>query len=248
MISSVDELEILKRRIDCLERGNRRMRRFGLFAFLGVGILFIMGQTSPSIVPEVIEAKRFVVKDASGRNLAALGTDRDGAPLLVLTNLDGGLGATLEVTAARRPTLTLYDRAGNSRAIMSVDSEGSPSLSLNDKTGTPRVGLAVATQGSGGLVLYGDKNTARASLGLGTTWSPYLVLMDDDGNIRTALGHADALPPALTKTFRLPDYSMMVLNAKGGMVWSTPQKELPTVAAQSKTVTKSKTKTSPTRR
>jgi len=247
MISSKDELAILKDRLDRLERGNRRVRRFGLFAFLGVGLVFLMGQAGSNI-PEVIEAKRFVVKDASGRNLAALGTDRDGAPLLVLTNLDGGLGATLEVTAARRPTLTLYDRAGNSRAIMSVDSEGSPSLSLTDKTGTPRVGLAVATQGSGGLVLYGDKNTARASFGLGTSWSPYLVFMDDDGNIRTALGHADALPHALTKTFRLADYSMMLLNEKGGMVWSAPQKELPTVAAQGKTVTKSKAKSSPGRR
>ncbi len=247
MISSKDELVILRDRLDRLERGNRRLRRFGLFAFLGVGLVFLMGQAGGNI-PEVIEARRFVVKDASGRNLAALGTDRDGAPLLVLTNLDGGLGATLEVTAVRRPALTLYDRTGNSRAIMSVDSEGSPSLSLTDKTGTPRVGLAVATQGSGGLVLYGDKNTARASLGLGTSWSPYLVFMDDDGNIRTALGHADALPPALTKTFRLADYSMMLLNEKGGMVWSAPQKELPTVAAQGKTVTKSKAKSSPGRR
>ena len=248
MISSVDELVLLKRRIDCLERGNWRLRRGGLFAFLGVGLLFVMGQMSPSIVPEVIEARRFVVKDANGRNLAALGTDRDGAPLLVLTNLDGGLGATLEVTAARKPTLSLYDRAGNSRAIMSVDSEGSPGLSLNDKTGTPRVGLAVATQGSGGLVLYGDKNTARASLGLGTSWSPYLVFMDDGGNIRTALGHADALPPALTKTFRVVDYSMMVLNEKGGMVWSAPQKEQPQATNPSKSLAKSKSKPSPTRR
>ena len=192
MISSKDELAILKDRLDRLERGNRRLRRCGLFTFLGVGLVFFMGQAVPGNVPEVIEAQRFVVKDASGKNLAALGTDRDGAPLLVLTNLDGGLGATLEVTAARRPTLTLYDRDGHSRAIMSVDSEGSPSFSMNDKTGTPRVGLAVATQGSGGLVLYGDKNTARASFGLGTSWSPYLVFMDDGGGIRTAMGHADA--------------------------------------------------------
>jgi hypothetical protein len=248
MISSVDELELLKRRIDCLERGNRRSRRFGLFAFLGIGLLFVMGQTSTGVVPEVIEARRFVVKDGRGKNLAALGTDSDGAPLLVLTNLDGGLGATFGVTAARRPTLTLYDRAGNSRAIMSVDSEGSPSFSLNDRAGTPRVGLAVATQGSGGLVLYGDKNTARASLGLGTSWSPYLVFMDDGGNIRTALGHADALPPALAKTFHVADYSMMVLNEKGGMVWSAPQKEQPQATNSSKSVAKSKSKPSTTRR
>jgi hypothetical protein len=72
--------------------------------------------------------------------------------------------------------------------------------------------------------------------------------MDDGGNIRTALGHADALPPALTKTFHVADYSMMVLNPKGGMVWRAPQKEVPPTAPQTKTVTKSKTKTSPTRR
>ena len=248
MISSPDELKILTDRVDQLERSQRRFRQCGVFLFLGVGVVFLMGLAVPGNVPEVIEAQRFVVKDANGRNLAALGTDRDGAPLLVLTNLDGALGATLEVTAHRRPTLTLYDRDGHSRAIMSVDSEGSPSLSMNDKTGTPRVGLAVATQGSGGLVLYGDGNTARASLGLGTSWSPYLVFMDDGGNIRTALGHADALPPALTKTLRPAEYSMMVLNAKGGMAWSAPQKELLPAATQSKTVTKGKTKTSPTRR
>jgi len=247
MISS-DELAILRKRLDRLEQSDRRLRRFGLLAFCGVGLVFLMGQAGRGNIPEVLEAQRFVVKDASGRNLAALGTDRDGAPLLVLTNLDGGLGATLEVTAARRPTLTLYDRAGHSRAIMSVDLEGSPGLSLTDKTGTPRVGLAVATQGSGGLVLYGDKNTARASLGLGTSWSPYLVFMDDDGNIRTALGHVDALPPALTKSFRVADYSMMVLNEKGGMVWSAPQKQSPPAAPQTKAITKSKTKTSPARR
>lgn len=248
MIASADELTILKHRLARLERGQRRFRSFGLLAILGLGFLAVMGQAGPGVVPEVIEAKRFVVKDSSGRNLAALGTDRDGAPLLVLTNRDGALGATLEVTAARRPALTLYDRAGHSRAIMAVDSEGSPSLSLNDKTGAPRLGLAVATQGSGGLVLYGDKNTPRASLGLGTSWSPYLVFMDDGGALRTALGHSDALPPALTKTFRLADYSMTLLNASGGMVWSAPQKGSPAAAAQSKTATKSKAKHGPARR
>lgn len=97
-------------------------------------------------------------------------------------------------------------------------------------------------------MLYGDKNTARASLGLGTSWSPYPVFMDDADAIRAALGHADALPPALTKTFRLADYSMVLLNEKGGMVWSAPQKESPPAAAQSKTVAKGKTKPSPTHR
>jgi hypothetical protein len=72
--------------------------------------------------------------------------------------------------------------------------------------------------------------------------------MDDGGAIRAALGQADALPPALTKTFRPADYSMIVLNEKGGMVWSAPQKELPPAATQSKAVAKSKSKPSPPRR
>jgi hypothetical protein len=72
--------------------------------------------------------------------------------------------------------------------------------------------------------------------------------MDDGGAIRTALGHADALPPALTKTFRVADYSMMVLNEKGGMIWSAPQKDSPPAATQTKAVTKGKTKPSSGRR
>ena len=88
MISPDDELATLRTRIDQLERSHRRFRQFGVFLFLGVGLMFLMGQASQGNVPEVIEAQRFVVKDASGKNLAALGTDRDGAPLLVLTNLD----------------------------------------------------------------------------------------------------------------------------------------------------------------
>jgi hypothetical protein len=72
--------------------------------------------------------------------------------------------------------------------------------------------------------------------------------MDDGGAIRAALGHAEALPPALTKTFRVADYSMMVLNEKGGMIWSAPQEEVPLAATPSKTVTKGKTKPSSGRR
>jgi hypothetical protein len=103
--------------------------------------------------------------------------------------------------------------------------------------------MAVATQGSGGLVLYGDRNAARASLGLGTDWSPYLVFMDGNGNVRTALGQAEALPPALTKTFHLQDYSMVLLNAKGEMLWSAPEKAPAPAATPVKAATKGKPKT-----
>ena len=247
MTSSTDVLQTLRKRVDQLEHAHQRLRRFGLFAFLGIGVTLLMGQAGRSVVPEVIEAQRFVVKDTNGKSIAALGADRDGAPLLVLMNSDGHLAATLDVTAHNKPTLTLYDRDGKSRAVLAVDSDGSPALVMHDKTGTPRVGLAVATQGSGGLVLYGDRNAARASLGLGTDWSPYLVFLDDNGNVRTALGQSEALPPALTKTFRPADYSMMLLNAKGEMLWSAPQKATTHAATPVKAAAKGKTKTGPAR-
>lgn len=248
MTFSRDELETLKTRVDRLERGNRRLRRWGAFACLGIGALFLLGQTGRGEISEVVEARRFVVKDAGGRNIAALGTDRDGAPVLVLTNVDGGLAATLDTTAARKPTLTLYDRSGKSRAVLGVDADGSPGLSLNDKNGDARVGLAVATVGSGGLALYGDGNTVRASIGLGTGWSPYLAFLDDRGNIRAALGHSEVFPPALTQTFRLADYSMLLLSAKGDMLWSAPQKEIPAAPSANKAAAKAKLKPNPARR
>jgi hypothetical protein len=248
MTSPIDDVQTLRKRLDQMEQGHQRLRRFGLFAFLGIGVTLLMGQAGRGIVPEVIEAQRFVVKDASGKSIAALGADRDGSPLLVLMNSDGRLAATLDVTAHKKPTLTLYDRDGKSRVVLAVDSDGSPALAMNDKTGTPRVGLAVATQGSGGLVLYGDRNAARASLGLGTDWSPYLVFLDDNGNVRTALGQSEALPPALTKTFRVADYSMMLLNAKGEMLWSAPEKVATPAVTPVKAAAKGKTKTGAGRR
>ncbi len=244
-----DEITALRQRLDQLERSNRGLKRLGLLAFLGVGLTFLMGQAGPgNRTPEVIEAQRFVVKDPSGRSLAALGLDRDGAPLLVLTHTDGTLAAALDVTTAKRSALTLYDKAGKSRAVMGVDPDGSPGISLNDKNESPRVGLAVASQGSGGLVLYGDGNTARASLGLGTNWSPYLVFLDASGNLRTALGQTEAFPPALTKTFNLADFSMVMLSAKGEMVWNAAQKATAPATTQSKAVTKSKPKSPSSRR
>ena len=248
MTSPTDDMQTLMKRIDELESRHRWFRRFGLLAFLGIGVTLLMGQAGSRIVPEVIEAQRFVVKDASGKSIAALGADRDSAPLLVLMNADGRLAAALDVTAQRKPTLTLYDRDGKSRVVLAVDSDGSPALAMNDKTGTPRIGLAVASQGSGGLVLYGNRSAARASLGLGTDWSPYLVFLDDNGNVRTALGQSEALPPALTKAFHLPDYSMTLLNAKGELLWSAPQKTATPAANSVKTAVKAKTKTGPVRR
>jgi hypothetical protein len=245
MTFPTEDIQALRKRLDQLEHDHKRLRRFGLLAFLGLVVTLLMGQSGRNVVPEVIEAQRFVVKDATGKSVAALGTDRDGAPLLVLMNSDGRLAATLDVTAQKKPTLTLYDRNSKGRLILAVDSDGSPALAMNDKNGTPRIGLAVATQGSGGLVLYGDRNAARASLGLGTDWSPYLVFLDDNGNVRTALGQAEALPAALTKTFRLADYSMMLLNSKGEMLWSAPQTQPSAPAAPAapvKAAAKSKTK------
>jgi hypothetical protein len=113
---------------------------------------------------------------------------------------------------------------------------------MNDQAGTPRIGLAVATQGSGGLVLYGDRNTARASLGLGTDWSPYLVLLDDKGSLRTALGQSEALPSALRKALRPADYSLVLLNAKGEMLWSAPEKSTPPAPMPARPTSKPKAK------
>lgn len=240
MISPAEDMQTLKNRLDQVERAQRRLRCMALFVVFGVGVTLLMGQASRSAVPEVIEAQRFVVKDAAGRSIAALGADRDGAPLLVLMNSEGRLAATLDVTARNKPALTLYDRSGKARALLATDTDGSPALAMNDQAGTPRIGLAVATQGSGGLVLYGDRNTARASLGLGTDWSPYLVLLDDKGNVRTAVGQSEALPPALGKTLRPADYSLVLLNAKGETVWSAAGKL--TTAAPNPAKPPSKTK------
>ncbi len=78
-------METLARRLDRMERENRRMKQVGVVALAVIAAVVLMGHV---VGEKVVEAERFVLLDSSGQ------------PRAVLAVAKGGSG------------LYLYDRAG----------------------------------------------------------------------------------------------------------------------------------------
>jgi len=74
MTSDHSELQAIKNRLSTLEAQNRRLKWSGLSLLAFLSAFALMGQAAPT--PQVIEAQRFVLKDAKGNVRAWLGPVR----------------------------------------------------------------------------------------------------------------------------------------------------------------------------
>jgi hypothetical protein len=83
---SAGGLQALAARVAVLERENRWIKRLGLAGGAIAGALLVMGQgqapppDAPKPEGRVVEAERFVVRDATGKERAVLGLDHPSAP------------------------------------------------------------------------------------------------------------------------------------------------------------------------
>ncbi len=82
------------KRLDRLERENRRIRLVGTLLLVGIVALVVMGQ-SKSKVAKVIEAEKFVLRDGGGRERAALEVDMVGNAKLHVLYPTGGTAIQL---------------------------------------------------------------------------------------------------------------------------------------------------------
>jgi hypothetical protein len=86
--AQADRAVPLTRRLEAVERDNRRLRRLGLMMLIGVGVL--LGLTTaiivvasrhglPGTVPQVAEARKYMLRDREGRIRGVWGTNEEGA-------------------------------------------------------------------------------------------------------------------------------------------------------------------------
>jgi hypothetical protein len=144
----------LARRVEQLERVQRRWRRLATGAALGLAAVGLMGQKP---APRVVEAERFVLRDAAGRARAELVVDgeqsvalrfkdadsmprlsigtENGAAVLVLNEQGGRVRAGLVTLSHGAPALTFYDNNGKNRAELALTRDGSPALTIVDRDG-----------------------------------------------------------------------------------------------------------------
>lgn len=151
MTAQTPDLTAVVTRLEKVERQNRRMKVGGIMVLLVAGVGLLMGQAMPKAT--TVEAEAFVVRDATGKQRAALHLAPDGGATLSLFDPAGIGRAALRVDREGSPDLTLIDQAATNRAVLRVGRNGSPGLALSDAAGKPRATLYVVSDGSGLLQL-----------------------------------------------------------------------------------------------
>ncbi len=170
-------METLARRLDRVERENRRLKQAGVIALAVIAVVVLMGQATQGKVAKVIEAEKFVLRDADGKGRARLESLPSGLVRLVLLDKDENVQSVLGVGVGR-PSLVLAGRnnktilttsflsiSGKSRLTLAVLPSGVQSLALTDNTGRTRAELAIEADGSSTFGLFDRTGTARAVLG-----------------------------------------------------------------------------------
>ena len=107
------------RRLDKLERQNRRLRQGVALILTILGTLLLIAQSSPK---RTVEAEEFILRDAAGRIRAKLGM------------------------WTAEPSFALYDSAGRAKVLM--DGNG-PAVHLSDANAIPRLSIMVDESGAG---------------------------------------------------------------------------------------------------
>jgi hypothetical protein len=154
-------METLARRLDMVERENRRLKQAGMVAMAVIAAVMLMGQAMQS---KVVEAEQFVVRDASGKVHAALGTVNKRAVSLALIDKNGNPRVVLGASSDGSPSLSFYDKGVNRRAVLGLRADDSPDLALLDKDGKLRARLSLNDEDSATLVFIDSGGKIGASL------------------------------------------------------------------------------------
>lgn len=171
-------LDKLVRRLDQVERDNRRLRLTGALALAVIAGMVLMGQATPRKVPKMVEAEKFVVRDTDGKSLAELGSIQ-GSSFLHLTDRSGSGSVSISVVADGPKRLQLWDKHGP-RAEMIVQTDGESGLRIMDKKGVYRISLDVQSDGLP-IMRVADKNSrTRAELLLAANDTPALSFYERD--------------------------------------------------------------------
>lgn len=123
------------KRLESLERENRRMKRAGAAALVGITAVVLLGQAVPPEGTKAVEAQQFVLRDSDRKSRAVLAVGTDGSVGLGLSDSHGTARAWLSLGPQGSPSFALFDEDAKPRATLRLWPDGVPRLALNDQAG-----------------------------------------------------------------------------------------------------------------
>jgi len=207
-------METLARRLDQVERENRRLNRAGVVALAVIAAVVLMGQATGNVA-KVVEAEKFVLRDADGKGRARLESLPSGLVRLALLDKDENIQSVLGVGIVGTPSLVLAGR--NSKTILTTRF-----LSVSGKGGKSRLTLAVLPSGAQSLVLTDNTARTRAELAIEVDGSPTFGLFDRTGTARAILGSTSLENEETGVIEKRPESSLVLFGNDGKGIWSAP--------------------------
>jgi len=194
MQSSVQEIAQLQTRLDKIERQNNRMKRLMVVLTLLLVPLFLLGAKHGANDAQFgqITATGITIRDASGMELVAIGSDKERGSGISIFNTAGKPAITLGIPADGKGSgIMVSDAEGRPRIGLGMD-EGIPGIALVDEKGAKI--LAMGGGGEGYGILINDKEEVQR-IGLGyKDGDAGIMLYDDKGQyIRGMFRQKDGL-------------------------------------------------------
>ncbi len=219
-------IETLARRLDRVERENRRLKQVGVMALAVIAAVVLMGQVSPS---KLVEAEMIFLQDAKGKPRGALGVNDDGTVFLRFADKDGRSRAEVGVLADGTANLVFRDKTNIARVGLTHWRDGKTTFLITDKD-QPRFGLALTADGSlslnfygqGGINFWDQAGEMRLSLGVSGDGKPDLVLSDKAGVMRAVLGISSLETEQTGVVEQRPESSLVLFDKAGKVIWSAP--------------------------
>jgi len=175
-------LDTLTRRLDELERHNRRLRGVVVSTLVVLATLGVMGQAGPREATKIVEAtqihaQRFVLDDTQGRPVGGMYVNDDGIPALMLTHGSGSGGPPALLIAVKDDIMSvnLWSKDGKSHATID------PHKLVLRQNENPRIALQSDVKGGPVLVLHDGQAQQRLWLLARSEGPPMLRLLNSDG-------------------------------------------------------------------
>ena len=208
-------METLARRLDQVERENRRLKQAGVVVLAVIAAVVLMGQATKGKVAKVVEAEKFVLRDADGKGRARLESLPSGLVRLALLDKDENIQSVLGVGIVGTPSLVLAGR--NNKTILTTSF-----LSVSGKGGKSRLTLAVLPSGEQSLVLTDNTGRTQAELAIEVDGSSTFGLFDRTGTARAVLGSISLENAETGVIEKRPESSLVLFGNDGKGIWSAP--------------------------
>jgi hypothetical protein len=191
MTSDTSELQAIKKRLSDLEAQNRRLMWSGLSLLAALSAFVLMGQAAAT--PKVIEAQRFVLKDANGDVRAWLGLFGKGSELI--------LGNT-----NKEPKMTL--KVSEDASDLHFFGEEHSGMNLGVDLGNPAISMA------------GGSGKGKADIAFSTS-GPAITVQDGIG-FSTVVGAAQWKAQSGGEAKQFSAASVTLLDKSGKIIWKAP--------------------------